>query len=221
MPLSGKNTARFAVAVAAIILGGSLSQMTAAPTPPATIQRVDDFQLSDQNYLGRRLYKMRDAKAIVLISYVANDRTVQADAATYMALKTGYAAKGVEFLMIDSVPGETREMVASYVKAAGIDIPILFDYEQLVGESLELTRAAEVLIVDPKNWTIAFRGPVGHGQRASLSRCHPKRRAAASSIFRARRRRRRRKSHTRRMSLRSSRKSAPPAISRAVSAPCR
>ncbi len=161
MPLSGKNTARFAVAVAALILGGSLSQMTAAPTPPATVQRVDDFQLSDQNYLGRRLYKMRDAKAIVLISYVANDRTVQADATTYMALKTGYAAKGVEFLMIDSVPGETREMVASSVKAAGIDIPILFDYEQLVGESLELTRAAEVLIVDPKNWTIAFRGPVG------------------------------------------------------------
>ena len=36
----------------------------------------------------------------------------------------------------------------------------MFDYEQLVGENLGLTRAAEVLVVNPKGWTVAFRGPV-------------------------------------------------------------
>jgi hypothetical protein len=161
VPLSRKNAARFAVAIAALVLAGSLGQMTAAPTPLATVQRVDDFQLSDQNYIGRRLYKMRDAAAIVLISYAAGDKTVHADATTYMALKASYAAKGVEFLMIDSVPGEARETVNSSAKAAGIDIPILFDYEQLVGENLELTRAAELIVIDPKNWNIVFRGPAG------------------------------------------------------------
>ena len=51
-----------------------------------------------------------------------------------MALKAGYAPKGVEFLMIDSVLGETRDKVMPAAKAAGIDMPILFDYEQLVGD---------------------------------------------------------------------------------------
>ena len=51
---------------------------------------------------------------------------------------------------------------ANPVDQGGVHVePILFDYEQLVGEGLEFTRAAEVLVIDPKNWAIAFRGPAG------------------------------------------------------------
>jgi hypothetical protein len=149
----------FMLATAALILGSSVNPGAAAPTPPAA-ERVDDFQLADQDYVGRRLHKMKDAKAVVLISYAAGDAAVRADASTYMALKAGYAPKGVEFLMIDSVLGETREKVRPDAKAAGLDIPILFDYEQLVGEGLNLRRAAEAVVVDPKTWTVAYRGPV-------------------------------------------------------------
>ncbi len=159
MPGSAKITA-LALAAAALVLGSSMSQ-TAADPQKATVQKVEDFQLSDQNYVGRRLYKMRDAKAIVLISYAAGDGAVRADAAKFMALKSGYAPKGVEFLMVDSVLGETRDEVLPAAMSAGIDMPILFDYEQLVGESLNLSRAAEVIVVDPKTWTVAFRGPAG------------------------------------------------------------
>ncbi len=151
------TSARLAIALAALILGSSISQTAATPVA----QRVDDFQLSDQDYQGRRLYKMQDAKAIVLISYAAGDATVRAEASTYMALKDAYATRGVEFLMVDSVIGETRGEAAPAAKAAGLDMPILFDYEQLVGESLGLERAAEALVIDPRSWTIAFRGPAG------------------------------------------------------------
>ena len=147
------------LAAAAFVLGGSVNLSVAAPQSGVT-RRVDDFQLSDQNYIGRHLYKMRDARAIVLISYAAGDATLRADAATYMALKSAYAAVGVEFLMIDSVLGETREQVNPAAKAVGLDMPILFDYEQLVGDGLNLSRAAEVVVVDPKTWSIVFRGPV-------------------------------------------------------------
>ncbi|MDP3739293.1 MAG: redoxin domain-containing protein [Hyphomonadaceae bacterium] len=161
MSASAKMTG-FMFAAAVLVLGSSVGQVAADPQP-AKGQRVEDFQLSDQNYVGRRLYKMRDAKAVVLISYAAGDPAVRADASTFMALKSGYGSKGVEFLMIDSVLGETREKVRPAATAAGIDIPILFDYEQLVGESLNLRHAAEVIVVDPKTWTIAFRGPAGSG----------------------------------------------------------
>lgn len=156
MSLSGR-VARRAIILAALLACSSLSPITAAPVA----KRVDDFQLSDQNYVGRRLYKMKDAKAVVLISYAAQDQTVRRDAPTYRALKTNYGERGVEFLMIDPVPGETREKVIPAARAAGIDMPILFDYEQLVGEDLALSRAGEVLVIDPRTWTIAFRGPAG------------------------------------------------------------
>ncbi len=148
--------ARFAFAGAAIaLLAGSVSQGAAGP------QRVEDFQLADQTYIARHLYKLHDAKAVVLISYQAGDATVRADAPAYAALKSAYGSRGVEFLMLDSRLGETREQVAADAAASGLGIPILFDYQQLIGEGLGLTRAAEVIVVDPRTWTVAFRGPVG------------------------------------------------------------
>src|SRR5262249_30852419 len=120
------------LAAAALVLGSAVVTSIAAP-PPVTSARVDDFQLADQNFVGRRLYKMKDAKAIVLISYAADDVTSRTDAKTWMALKNEYVSRGVEFLMINSVIGDTREKVLPAAKSAGLDMPILFDYEQLVG----------------------------------------------------------------------------------------
>ena len=145
---------------AALMLAASSSNVGAEPQKAAA-QRVDDFQLSDQNYVGRRLYKMRDAKAIVLISYKAGDALVRAEAPTYMALKSAYGAKGVEFLMIDSVPADTRDAVKQGLQSAGLDIPIVFDYEQLVGEGLQMVRAGETIVIDPRTWSVSFRGPAG------------------------------------------------------------
>jgi peroxiredoxin len=124
-------------------------------------QHVSDFQLSDQHYVGRRLYKMEDDKAVVLISYAAGDAAFRADAPAYQALKAAYAGKGVDVLIVDPRLGDTREKLAADAAAASLNIPVLFDYEQLVGESLGLTRSAEVLVLNPRTWTVAFRGPVG------------------------------------------------------------
>ena len=148
-----------AVALLAGVSGGALA--LAGGDAPKTA-KVDDFQLADQNYLGRHLYKMKDAKAVVLISYQAGDAAIKADAAKYAALQSAYTDKGVEFLMIDSKVGETRDTVKPDAAANKINMPILFDYEQLVGESLGLTKTAEVIVVDPRTWSVAFRGPVSN-----------------------------------------------------------
>jgi peroxiredoxin len=150
-----------AAAASALLAGASGGAMALAAAEGSKAMKVDDFQLSDQNYLARHLYKMKDAKAVVLITYAAGDSAIKADAPKFMALKNDYAAKGVEFLMIDSKLGETRDRVRPDAAANNLDMPILFDYQQLVGESLGLTKAAEVVVVDPKTWTVAFRGPVG------------------------------------------------------------
>ncbi|HXA38686.1 MAG TPA: hypothetical protein VNW53_06780 [Phenylobacterium sp.] len=123
--------------------------------------RVDDFLLADQNLFGRQLYWMRQDKAVVLVTYASGDKQLHADAQALMALRAAYAGKGVEMMAVDSRLGDRRDPVIADAKAAGLaDMPILFDYEQLVGEELGVTRAAEVIVIDPRGWTIAYRGPV-------------------------------------------------------------
>ena len=142
------------------LTGLATANATSATAPTVTPARVDDFMLADQNFLSHQLHRMADAHAIVLITY-ANDPVVRRDAPAYMALKAAYAGKGVEVMMLDSVLGDKRPDVIRQANAAGIDMPILFDYEQFAGEQLKVTRAAEVIVIDPRSWKIAYRGPVG------------------------------------------------------------
>ncbi len=148
--------------MAGLALAGSiLGLLAAAPSHAAeSAQRVADFQLTDQHYVGRRLYKMDDDKAVVLVSYAAGDARFKADAPALAALKAAYGGKGVEFLIVDPRLGDTRAKLAADATAAGLNIPVLFDYEQLVGENLGLTKSAEILVLNPKGWGVAFRGPL-------------------------------------------------------------
>jgi len=161
---TARRAGLLATLAATALLGASLTTGAGAQAPAA--QTVDDFLLPDQHYLGRQLYRMSDAPAIVLISYASGDSVVKRDAPQYMALKAAYAPKGVEFMMLASKLGETRERVIPDAQAAGIEMPILFDYNQLIGEGLGVTRAAEVFVINPKTWTVAYRGPVDGAQAA-------------------------------------------------------
>jgi hypothetical protein len=148
-----------ALAMGGVALGAMTMDARADAPPAAAKAPIGDFMLADQNLLAKQLYRMADAKAVVIVTYAPGDAAVHAEAAGYKALQTAYAPKGVEFMMLDSHLGDRREAVLADAKAAGIDMPILFDYEQLVGEELGVTRTAEVIVVDPRTWTVAYRGP--------------------------------------------------------------
>ena len=65
-------------AVAATLVVGLLgAQGVARATPEAAAAApltADNFQLADQNFMGRQLYRLADAKAVVLISYARATR---------------------------------------------------------------------------------------------------------------------------------------------------
>jgi hypothetical protein len=154
-------------ALALIASSHGISSAKAEAPKVAAPARVDDFLLADQNLFGRQLYRMGQDKAVVLVTYASGDKQLRADAPALMALKAAYDGKGVEMLAVDSRLGDRREAVIADAKAAGLEMPILLDYEQLVGEELGVTRAAEVIVIDPRSWTIAYRGPVD-GARAAV-----------------------------------------------------
>ncbi|HEX3701053.1 MAG TPA: hypothetical protein VHV27_10305 [Phenylobacterium sp.] len=152
--------------IAALAAASGLA-LTAASAPigaradaPAvqTPQHVDDFQLTDQTRTAQHLYYYNYAPAIVLMS--ETNGASQASAAALEKLAATYRDKGVIFFMVNSNLGDGRDATAAEAQKQGYTIPVLMDEQQLVGESLGVEREGEVFVLDPKTWSVVYRGPV-------------------------------------------------------------
>ena len=151
-----------ACVLGAVGVGASLAS-SAPMAAPAAGARVDDFQLTDTKLMAHQLYYYGYAPAIVLMSRsdTAFSRAASAD---FEKLAAAYKDKGVLFFLIDSDPGVSRDAVAAQAAKEGLTVPVLIDEEQLVGESLGVKREGEVMVIQPKSWKVAYRGPLAGGE---------------------------------------------------------
>ena len=122
--------------------------------------RVDNFVLLDQEGAAHELYYYRDAPAVVIMAQGNGCPIVRNALNDYKALRDRYRKQGVEFYMLNANLQDDRASLQKEAAEWDIDIPILDDETQLIGESLGLVRTAEVLVIDPKTWQIAYRGPL-------------------------------------------------------------
>ena len=122
--------------------------------------RVDNFRLLDQAGASHELYYLSDARAVVLMTYGNGCGIVQKSLPRLREIRDEYKAKGIEFRLIDSNGQDNRDAVAKESREFGNDLPILIDETQLIGEALGVDRTADVFVVDPKNWTLVYRGPM-------------------------------------------------------------
>lgn len=121
---------------------------------------VDNFRLLDHKGASHELYYLSDMKAVVLMSHGSRCEASIAAASQLETLRDKYQSQGVEFLLIDSNLPDTREAVAKAAEQSGIDLPVLLDETQLIGESLGLERSGEVFVINPQGWKVVYRGPV-------------------------------------------------------------
>ncbi|HET6969783.1 MAG TPA: redoxin family protein [Phenylobacterium sp.] len=133
-----------------------------APVP--TPAMAANFMLADTDYMGHELYRMSDAKVIVIVTQGNSCPISRAMAPALRALKAKYGPEGVQFLMLNSSVQDGRDAIAREKADYGFDVPILMDANQLVGEQLGVTRTAEFFVIDPKTWKIAYRGPLDDRQ---------------------------------------------------------
>ena len=132
--------------------------------------RVDNFRLLDQAGASHELYYHSDARAIVLMTHGNGCPIVRSTLPRMKEIRGRYGDQGVEFLMVNSNPQDTRDAVARESAEFGIDIPILIDETQLIGESLAVERTADVFVIDPRSWKILYRGPVDDGSAYGATR---------------------------------------------------
>ena len=129
-------------------------------------ETVDNFRLLDHQGGSRELYYLSDMKAVVLMAHVNGGNgcaTSRQVVPGLKALRDQYRSQGVEVLLIDSNLPDTQAAVAKEAAALGLDMPILMDDTQLVGEALDLRRNGEVLVINPQGWKLAYRGPLAAG----------------------------------------------------------
>lgn len=122
--------------------------------------RVDDFRLLDHRGDSHRLYYHADAPAIVLMVQGNGCPVVRQALPALRKVRDQFEPRGVVFRLLNANPQDSREEIATEAREFGIDMPILVDGGQLVAESLGVTRTAEVLVIDPRTRTLAYRGPV-------------------------------------------------------------
>ena len=122
--------------------------------------RVDNFRLLDQNGASHELYYLSDAKAVVIMVHGNGCPIVRKSLPALREIREHYRAQGVEFLLLNSNPQDNRDTVAKEAAEFGIDLPILIDETQLIGEALGVERTADVFVIDPKTWKLAYRGPL-------------------------------------------------------------
>jgi len=119
---------------------------------------ADNFRLTDHHGVSHELYYLSDMKAVVLLAQGDGCDVSKQAATALQALQGRYEAQGVTFLAINSNLTDSLQSIGKEATASGITLPVLIDPAQLVGESLNLSRNGEVLVLDTKGWKIAYRG---------------------------------------------------------------
>lgn len=126
--------------------------------------RVDDFALIDHDGGFHQLSRYGNRDAVLLYSQ-GNGDGVSDSAADFLAsLQAKFADHAIEILMLNAKHDDTREAIRAEAKAKGIGFPILIDEAQLVAESLEIEATGEVLLIDPDEMEVFFRGPIDNGK---------------------------------------------------------
>lgn len=149
-----------AIAAAAGMLAFGLGASAPVHAADTVAQRVDNFELTDHTRLAHQLYYFGYAPAIVLMSRENGSEVSRQATQALTKVAGGFQDKGVLFYLLDSTLADTRDAVAAEAARQNIAFPILMDERQLVGEQLGVKREAEVFVIEPQTWTVAYRGPV-------------------------------------------------------------
>ncbi|MFO4633212.1 MAG: hypothetical protein ACJ05G_12845, partial [Actinomycetota bacterium] len=149
-------------------LGVALITLTLSASVMALPDRVGDFGLMDSDGDFHQLSRYRNKEALVLMSFDNSCSAINSSVASLDAMASEWSDQGIAFALINSSAESNIEVIRSIKLALGSDLPMLLDDGQIVSETLSLTKAGEIVILDPERLTILYRGPVASAA-ASLS----------------------------------------------------
>jgi len=143
------------------ILSLLLASFLSLPTFGLAADRVGDFSLLDQNGYFHQMSWYDDHAAIALLVQANGSSATASALDAFQALQARYQERGIQFFLINPTGTEDRDAVAGELARLGVDIPVLMDDTQYVSEALGIDKTGEVLVYNPKSFSVEFRGPAG------------------------------------------------------------
>ena len=116
--------------------------------------------LQDQLGANHSLAMYHDTHAIVIFTHGIGCPIVRHMAQDFNNIAGQFNDKNIQFFMLNANIQDDNKKISSDSKEYNIQVPVLKDDTQALAKSLGLTRTAETVIIDPKDWTIIYRGPV-------------------------------------------------------------
>lgn len=121
--------------------------------------RIGDFALLDSEGEFHQLSRMRNLEAVVLMSFDNSCASIDSAIEQLQTLQASWADQDVAFALINSSTESDIAAIRAAREKHGVNLPLLIDDGQVVSETLSLTKAGEVAILDPERLTILYRGP--------------------------------------------------------------
>jgi peroxiredoxin len=143
-----------------LVCGIMSSAAAASPTALNPGGHVADFILLDQNGATHELYKMAAKKAIVIMTQSDGCPIVRLAIPALREIRDRYQSQDVEFLLLNPTLQDSPEAVTQEAAEFKFGMTILLDRTQQVGLAWGVDRTAEVFVIDPKNWTLVYHGPI-------------------------------------------------------------
>ncbi|MFT6098462.1 MAG: hypothetical protein ACJAYF_001004 [Arenicella sp.] len=138
----------------------SLALLLLSSTAAADTLTADNFVLIDNQGKAQELYYHGDDKAVVIVAQGNGCQIVRSNLEDLKAIRKDYANQGVEILMLNANMQDSRAKIVAEAEEWGNDFAIMKDRTQIIARSLKLSRTGEVLIIDPRNWQVVYRGPL-------------------------------------------------------------
>jgi len=123
--------------------------------------RIGDFSLLDQSGYFHQMSWYDDHKAIAFLVQANGDKSVEQALPEFTRLADTFSDERVKFFLINPMGRHDRDKVQSEMNRLGVDIPVLMDDAQIIGEALGLERTAEFVLFDPKRFRVLYRGMIG------------------------------------------------------------
>ena len=121
-------------------------------------ERIGNFALLDHEGVYHQLRKLGDSKAVVLISIATTCIENIEKIPKYRLLRTTWENEGISFLAMNSSPTDDLNSIRQMDFLHNVDMPILLDDGQLVAESLGLSKAGEIIVLEPNRQRVLYRG---------------------------------------------------------------
>jgi peroxiredoxin len=124
------------------------------------LKDIKDFELEDHLGVTHKLSEYEDKDFIVMYIHGSGCPIARLSVPNFLTIREDYAAKNIEFLMLNSFIQDDMPRIQREANEFKIDFPILKDVDQSVARSLGVERTAEVFIIDPRTRQVHFRGPI-------------------------------------------------------------